>query len=233
MKTALIISGQPRSVEQTFPYIKENILDINTPDVFIHVWNDRAMVGRQPVSSGGVVASEPIRPDIMAVIDDLYKPTVMQTQTPMVFDELDYNENKYPQIKPRNSLSQRYSVWKSFDLLTGRYDAIIRMRFDWAIQTPIDVTTLPLDCITLPGDCPHHGGVNDQFAVGNYSNMKVYSELYQNIRALYLSGIPFCDEILLGQHLVRGKIPVNPEAIQYHLQRDVARVGERHAEDVL
>lgn len=233
MKTALIISGQPRSVETTFPFIKENLLDINKPDVFVHAWNDRSMIGRQPVSSGGVVASEPIPDTIIHIIDTLYNPKVMKLETPRVFDELDYNERKYPQIKPRNSLSQRYSVLQSFNLIDEPYDAIIRIRFDWAIHTPISVADLPLDCVTLPDDCPHMGGVNDQFAISNYTNMKVYSELFTAIPELYRNGIPFCDEILLGQHLARRRIPVNLMKIDYHLQRDNAKLSERHNVDVI
>lgn len=236
MKTALIISGQPRSVEQTFPFIKENIIDINNPDVFIHTWYDQDMVGRQPVSSGGVVASEPIPENVIGIIFNLYKPSVIQVEKPRVFDEMNYNDNKYPQIKPRNSLSQRYSVLQSFRLLndvTETYDAVIRMRFDWAIHTPINVADLPLDCVTVPNDCPHMGGINDQFAVSNYTNMKVYTELFDAIPQLYQSGIPFCDEILLGQHLVRRRVPINPIKIDYHLQRDNSRLNERYDADIL
>lgn len=233
MKTALIISGQPRSVEQTFPFIKENIIDINKPDVFIHTWNDRNLIGRQPVSSGGVVASTPIPADILTIIDKLYQPVWFAAEIPREFDELNYNERKYPQIKPRNSLSQRYSVKRSFSFVDESYDAVIRMRFDWAIHTPINVADLPLDCVTVPNDCPHMGGINDQFAVSNYTNMKVYTELFDAIPQLYQSGIPFCDEILLGQHLIRRRVPINPIKIDYHLQRDNSRLDERHDKDVL
>lgn len=233
MKTALIISGQPRSVEQTFPFIKENIIDINKPDVFIHTWNDRSLIGRQPVSAGGMVASTPIPADILTIIDRLYEPVWFATEMPKEFDELNYNERKYPQIKPRNSLSQRYSVKRSFTCVDESYDAVIRMRFDWAIHTPINVKELPLDCVTVPNDCPHMGGINDQFAVSNYTNMKIYTELFDAIPELYRLGIPFCDEILLGQHLARRRIPINAIGIDYHLQRDNNRLDERHTTDVI
>lgn len=38
MKTAVIISGQPRNVQENFHNINEFILKPNNPDVFIHSW---------------------------------------------------------------------------------------------------------------------------------------------------------------------------------------------------
>jgi len=226
MKTALILSGQPRSVEATFPYIKQHIIDINQPDVFIHTWADDRLYNRSPVSSGGVVASDPIPSNINDIIRELYNPVSMKVEHPIEFDEMNYNSNKYPQIKPKNSLSQRYSVRESFKLLLERsawtdvqYDYVIRMRFDWAIQIDIDVTTLPNDAITVPNDCPHPGGLNDQFAVAPQHLMLHYVQLFDAIPKLFSYGVPFCDEILLGQHLRSANLTANAMPIPYTIQR--------------
>lgn len=40
MKTALCISGQMRTYERAYPFIKKHLLDPLSPDVFIHTWTD-------------------------------------------------------------------------------------------------------------------------------------------------------------------------------------------------
>jgi len=240
MKTALILSGQPRSVEKTFPLIKQHILDINQPDVFIHTWRDDRLCGRSPVSSGGVVASDPIPENINEIILNLYNPVAIKIERPIEFNEFNFNDNKYPQIKPKNSLSQRYSVRESFKLLLDHaawtdttYDYVIRMRFDWAIQMDIDVTTLPTDTITTPNDCPHQGGLNDQFAVAPQHLMLHYVQLFDQIPRLFSYGVPFCDEILLGEHLRSANIVANAIPIPYTIQRSSTGVTNILHTDVI
>lgn len=224
MKTALLISGQPRSVQETYNYIYTNVIEPNDPDVFVHMWDDESLYGNQPISAGGVVASNPIPHDIFQIIQDLYHPVSCITEKPIQF-KTDQYTNIYPQIKPQSSLSQRYSVLRAFQLMETRahvveeYDMVIRMRFDWAIKTPIIVSDLPKDAITMPNDCPHKGGINDQFAVGNMYNMRKYANLFNHIPLMYGLNIPLCDEIYLGQLVAHDNIPVNLINIPYHLQR--------------
>jgi len=239
MRTALLLSGQPRSVRETFDYIKTNILDTNTPDVYVHMWDDPDLYGKRPVSAGGVVASNAIPHDIIDIVQNLYMPVAHIVERPIQFNTDQYI-NKYPQIKPQSSLSQRYSIFRTFQLMETRartldieYDMVIRMRFDWAVQAPIVAADLPVDCVTMPNDCPHQGGVNDQFAVANMTNMRKYANLFNEIPLLYSLNIPFCDEIYLGQSMAQARIPVNLIHIPYHIQRadDVGHL--RFTEDVI
>lgn len=223
MKVALCISGQPRSVIETFPYIKEHILDVNNPDVFVHSWIDAEAKGKRYVAACGDSASFPIPDNVPEVISDLYKPTVAKYQPQIQFDELNYATNKFMFIRPANTLSQNYSKQQVFQLLKlygKEYDAVIRMRFDWAIQTPIDASTVDLNAITMPNDCPHHRGYNDQFAIGNSTNMQIYGHLYDAMPDLFnVQNVPFCDEVLLFQHLENNNVPVNLIQIGYFLNR--------------
>lgn len=219
MKIALCFSGQPRSVEETFPYIEEHILNRFSPDIYAHVWYDDAWVGKRIVSAGGVVATNPIKDNVIHKIQTLYQPKRLLIDSPKVFDEKEYSSRKFPQIKPQNSLSQRYSIQKAFELIDSSYDVVIRMRFDWAIQTMIELPTV-FGKILMPNDCPHNDGVNDQFAIGPTNLMKVYCNLYDNIdRLFYNDGVVFCDEILLYKHLKQYNVPIHLMPIQYHLQR--------------
>lgn len=219
MKVALCFSGQPRSVQETFPYIEEHILRPFNPDVFTHVWFDNSWIGKRIVSAGGVVATNPIPEDVISVIQELYTPKRMLVDSPRDFDDRDYDSRKYPQIKPKNSLSQRFSVQQAFNLIDDTYDVVIRMRFDWAIQTTIELPPT-FRKIFLPNDCPHVDGVNDQFAIGPMNLMKIYCHLYDNIdRLFYNDGVVFCDEILLYNHLRQYNVPMHMMPISYHLQR--------------
>lgn len=240
MKVALLFSGQPRSVKETYQNIYWNVIEPNAPDVFVHTWDDPLLYGNRPVSAGGIPASNTIPSDIVEIIRKLYSPVSLITEQPITFSEHNYHETRYPQIKPQSSLSQRYSILRTFQLMEARvratgieYDAVIRMRFDWALKSPIVVSELPLDCVTVPGDCTHHGGINDQFAVTNMSYMRKYANLFNEIPSLVESGVPFCDEILLGQSLIRVGIPVNKIHIPYHLQRADNSDHLRFEEDII
>jgi len=221
MNVALCISGQPRNVQVVYPHIYENLIEPNNADVFIHSWIDSNLIGHRPVSAGGVIASDIIPDDIDKIILDLYQPTNHIFEPQIEFDGSRYEERKYPQIKPRSSISQRYSVFQSIQLaLThNNYDCIIRVRFDWAIASPIEVIDFDLSRLTCPDDCPHYTGINDQFAFANADIMACYGNLYHNLDTLYDRGVPFCDEILLYHHMRENHIDIAPIHIPYQIVR--------------
>lgn len=231
MKVALCISGQPRSVALVFPAIYENVLVPNNPDVYIHSWIDDNIKGKQPVAAGGHVASDTIPHNIDDIILNLYKPKDYLFESQIEFDEKKYNDRKLPSIRPKYSISQRYSIMRSIQL-TGEteYDAIIRMRFDWKIHNKIQVSTLPLDMITAPNDAPHmhmlrNGislmGVNDQFAVGGGRLMHVYGNMFNSINEIFNADtIPFADELMLAYYLEHmSGIALNKIPIKYTIVR--------------
>lgn len=220
MKVALCLSGQPRSVEQAFPYIKENIIKPNNPDIYVHAWVDENIRGGLPLNAGGHLASNPIPENIDDIILNLYGPTKYKFEEQIEFEDKNYNERKAPMIKPKNSQSQWYSVKQAFSLIEERYDAIIRMRFDWGIKIPIRVKDYNLDVVTSPNDCPHYKGINDQFAFSIHDHMMVYAQLYDHIDYIYNEqGIRYCDEQMLVQHLENFGIGINPVKIPYEIIR--------------
>lgn len=231
MKVALCFSGQPRSVAIVYPIIYENIIKPYNPDVYIHSWIGDHIIGKKPVAAGGHVASNNIPHNIREIILKLYKPKDYIFEPQIEFDEKNYNDRKMPSIRPKYSISQRYSVMKSIDMaLSGGYDAIIRMRFDWKIHTKIDIDKLSLDQLTAPNDSIHmlylpNGGilqgVNDQFGIGNPHVMQAYGQMYNRIDEIYNGhGIPFVDELMLSyymQHL--NGIALNKIPIEYTITR--------------
>lgn len=222
MKVAICISGQPRNVHKGFTYIEPNLLAHNDCDVFIHMWWDEEQIGKPYINAGGHTVTGPIEGNMLEDIVKMYNPVLMHHEPQKDFDEKDYAERAYPAIKPASSLSQKYSAMKAHELRreTGReYDAVVRLRFDLALQTLICVSNYDLNVINVPNRCPHPGGIDDTFAIGNSANMDVYGNLYTHIDELYHSNVPFCDEILLGQYLGRNNIPVKRHNIIYDLLR--------------
>lgn len=226
MKVAVCISGQPRNVHKGFTYIQPNLLQYNDCDIFIHTWFDVEQVGEVYVNAGGHVASDPLQENVVHEILRLYNPLAILAEEQIDFDERDYAERAYPAISPFASLSQKYSAMKAHGLRRSWeeknnvvYDAVVRLRFDYALRTPIDAQNFDLSVVNVPNRCPHAGGIDDTFAIGNPDIMNVYGDLYDSIPQLYDSDVPFCDELLLGQHLVRNNISVRLHDIQYDLIR--------------
>lgn len=222
MKVAICISGQPRNVHKGFVFIEPNLLAPNDCDVFIHMWWNEEQIGKPYINAGGHTVTEPLEDGMLEDIIEMYNPVLMHHEPQKEFDEKDYAERAYPAIKPASSLSQKYSSMKAHELRrkSGReYDAVVRLRFDFALQTLICVNNCDLNVINVPNRCPHTNGVDDTFAIGSPENMDVYGNLYNHIDDLYHSNVPFCDEILLGQHLSRNNISVKLHNIVYDLLR--------------
>lgn len=230
-RVAVCISGQPRSVEQGFEFINKHVIQPNQADVFIHTWQPTATEAFiNPVNGSEV--GDAVGADITNTILDLYKPhgCIFDVQFP--FDEKDYNDRAYPGMKAEWMLSMWYSVYmanwlkcNAEDDFGPKYDAVFRMRFDWALKNHLDVQFVDPNVIVVPNDCPHAGGINDQFAVGSSKNMDIYSSVYDHIEEYYREdGQPFCNEILLGHHLQKQGVGVLPISIEYGLIRSADRI---------
>jgi hypothetical protein len=228
MKVAVCVSGQPRNVEKAYhEHILPNLLELNQPDVFVHCWFDPAQAGKPYINAGGHVASTPIPERIDQVIRRLYQPTMTIFQKQIEFDEKDYNERKYPGIVPFYSLSQRYSIFHA-EMLKRQwerdrkfvYDAVVRLRFDYALHDKIHASEFDMEYLNLPNRCPHPNSVDDTFAISSSPNMDIYASLHTYIDEYYREdGITFCDELLLAHHLQKHDVSVRKHNISYDLMR--------------
>lgn len=230
MKIALCISGQPRNFERGAEFIKKNLIDINTLDIFIHCWHDSTKVEEIMIGPSNVPASTPIPQNAETVIRECYSPlrAVFEKQINFNDQAETISVNIYPCIVPFNTFSSKYSVWAANQLKVEQekkqgyqYDCVIRIRFDWGITTPILVEDLKLNPIAvyMPPDCPHGGGWNDQFALGTSKSMDVYASCYESLKEYYDAGVAWCDEILLGHHLHQNGITTLGIRVGYYLLR--------------
>jgi hypothetical protein len=233
-RVAVCISGQPRNVEAGFEFINKHVIQPNQADVFIHTWQPTATEAFINPINGSEVG-DAVGADITNTILDLYKPHGVIFDTQFPFDEKDYNDRAYPGMKASWMLSMWYSVMTANWLKCNaeeefgpKYDAVFRMRFDWALTRDLTVTDIDPNVkgrILVPRDCAHPTGINDQFAVGSSKNMDVYSSVYDHIEEYYRQdNQPFCNEILLKHHLTKQNIEFRPIGMEYGLIRSADRI---------
>jgi hypothetical protein len=201
MKIALCLSGQPRSLEEGFLYHKRNILDPNrNVDVFVHTWNDQALVGKNYDCTAQEIDLKFHEEDSVLKVLKLYNPVSMKVEKPKNFlkengyakshEGWDSSSEEAQAVRTNNSFSQFYSIFQANKLKQEHevenrfvYDVEIRSRFDFAINVIINFNNLHIDKETLYvpdlnlGDEPHF---NDQFALGHSKVMDKYSELYKD-----------------------------------------------------
>ena len=201
MKVALCMSGQARGVVNGWPSICGNLLNPNSPDIFVHVWGDEAEKQVKAIS-------------------DLYKPVsmVVESQRHFMNSMIDVERqwNRYPHGCNRadfidRTYSMQYSILQA-NLVKERhrlanniqYDCVIRARFDISFSRAIECSSYDMSVIHLLDKCIPEM-LDDRFAFGPTRLMNIYSAafcLYDQINKIRSAkdGI-FCGETLLYETL--------------------------------
>lgn len=158
MKIALIFSGLPRLVEQSFPFFHERLIKNNDIDVFSFVW----------------------KIDDYLKLDNFYNHTILQYQKPINF----FSTRKETRI---NIYSHWYSLqyaclsFKQYvEQHNVEYDFIIRTRHDLALFHTIDFNHFKTDQIYV-ADChwPNHYLFDDNLMILNQKNyFKIFSNIF-------------------------------------------------------
>lgn len=222
MKIAISISGQPRNFKESYASLKDIFLDKFDCDVYFHTWKSDSFESTD--FGNGNVKYESSNSDYENLIK-LFNPVDYIIETPILFDASGYKCPIWRQPL-NNTLSMYYSIYKSFQLINSEYDYVIRTRFD--IDYSKLNSTLPENGINIPewntDIRVKHRGYYDIFAVGNYGDMKVYSQTFSNV-IRYVTGdsefldflkggwptqdSPLRNEYLLKWHLLKNEIIVN------------------------
>lgn len=206
MKIALCMSGQARGVLNGWNGIVNNILNPNTPDIFVHVW--------------GAEEDEPVK-----AVRDLYKPVSMVVEPPRRFAnariDADRQRARYPHGSSRDDFVDRsYSMFYSMqqaNLIKEKhrlandihYDWVIRARFDISLSRAIVCSEYDNSVVHLTDKCIPEM-LDDRLAFGNTSLMNVYSSgftFYDQINKIRSAGNGiFCAEIILYELLRRNGV---------------------------
>lgn len=188
MKVAVCLSGQPRSFEKGYEYLKKNVLDHYDADIFYHTWKYDEQLTSQ--------------------IESLYKPTDCLYEEPLseqYFKETYPTPN--PQYPPYNTTQMFYSIFMANHVKTKysltnnvKYDIVIKSRFDFAINKTFDFSDVEEYKVYVP-NCRQdesHTICNDQFAYGKPKAINLYSLTFQMIDLLVDQEYPYNGEELLA-----------------------------------
>jgi len=187
MKLALVLSGQLRSFEQGYEYIKTNLLDHYDVDVFFHTWsknwNNKVLVLYNP---------KEVLVEDDAIFGDFKHYRIESNNHPARNTVLMYRSIKYA-----NMLRQNSGI---------KYDWILRTRFDFALNTKINFQDLEPNKMYF---CDTNSNVDrttvhDQFVIATSNNMNIYSDVYDNIEKYHTEGCVVNGEHLLIYHLQKN-----------------------------
>ena len=108
---------------------------------------------------------------------------------------------------------------KDYQYETGKnYDIIISTRCDLRFEDKIHFHQFSKDGIHIPSN-NDWGGINDQFAFGNYEDMMLYLDLYNNLNNLLDRGITLHPETLLKFHLIDKNMKISRFPSDYGIYR--------------
>lgn len=200
MKTALLISGLPRFVDQGFPSIRDALIRPNSPDIFIHTW--------------GNPADEHLR----SKLTTMFSPNMLVIEHPKIIHNthmcLDRMMASHGRSYRRDKFVEMvYSMWYSIlqaNMLKEHnrlehnihYDYVIRARFDITYTIAVNVQQYDRNIIHTAHrpDLPPEM-VDDRFAFASNELMNVYCSGFNYIEHIFsrrdkLDGI-FCGETIL------------------------------------
>lgn len=135
MKAALLMCGQPRTVEFCFPSFKKNILDVYSPDVFL--CSDSS-------------------PKLLA---DLFNPVAMEvaSQDYILEQVRTLRKDHQPEVVPDKVLSIGWKLYRCVQLLKEyqiekkiKYDVVIISRFDVKLLTVQRIKPARKNTIYIP-----------------------------------------------------------------------------------
>lgn len=239
MRIALCLSGQPRLLEEQFPFIKSAILDYGGVDVFAHAWYNPENAGNHyehalwhksfPGRTGGIEKF-----GVDKAILDLYNPVSYVIEPQVDFTKQAktcmslvharggclYSDSYKVFTCPLSMFYSMYKVCnikKSYEEAGGFvYDVVVRSRFDMHIPKPIPFNSLDYSVISTPLTIwTPRGGACDLLGVGTSPNMDIYCGVYPNFESLCETADmslpePWGTEFLLAQHLNKHSIRISP-----------------------
>lgn len=223
-RIALMFSGQPRAVTETFPFIKKHLLDKNpNVDVFIHCWYDPKQSGIFfKETSHTLTGSKPniVPSDVIPILNKLYKPVAILTEEQEDFSSRVANLSDVPLNKLVNPFAI-FSAWtsrqKCNNLVTDyeksqgfKYDYVINTRTDCLLWRDIKLSTLPKEIFHIHGhDIRGTFGLVDPIYVASSEQMRSICSIANHIEEyVRLTGLWNAEAQLL-HHLAAKQIPVS------------------------
>jgi hypothetical protein len=213
MKIAICFSGEPRFVEECYPLIKKNIIEVNSEiDLFVHTWYSEETSGKKLYSNSlSSFGESSIKKNIVEKIKDLYNPKSLIVENPKKFIDTNLNwgdslnkyfggggdmisNNEFRKIKINNFYSFLYSnmrsilLKKEYELSNDfKYDYVVRYRFDNITRSPIIFSSFDNKILHYQEMGQPDRMISDWINFSNSENMDIFSSIFQTIN--YLSKI--------------------------------------------
>lgn len=240
-RVALLFSGQPRFIKESYPFFKENILDQNlSVDVFGFFWWDESKIGEYQTDHS-VRKDDPRkwtkwRADSLDMFSEYYNPVSLATEKE--FDYSSINPDVYNTPFARETVSMYNSYLRVSQLRQEYeeqndfvYDWVIRTRPDFGLNKPIKFDNLDSEKIyVVDGHIPTetNRAFDCNFAFGNRENMDTYCNLFSNIEDYVLRDCagPVVGEPLLFHHLYKNGFE-SPRLVNTSLPSSHARESNK------
>lgn len=205
MKTAILITGHPRTYAKTVSSLFENCISVNKSDVFLSVWshNEDGSESNIPDLQDSY---SPICIDVSSASDyeSIREPFLLLDRDDDCFKK---NIRAYLSIKTNGIRqierirSQWYRVKRGMDMICsrGNYDVVLRTRFDISFKEKLDMSKVDINSSryyipslleSVRQDHYIHCGLTtpvmtDHWCYGSLNSMKKYASLYDNILPMY------------------------------------------------
>lgn len=205
MKTAVLVSGQMRSLDVCITSIQKHVLDkIGDYDVIAHVAED----------------------------EDAWKVELLEPKKCVVVPQPEFDEKNYIHRTGRGvigiqqvlkmfwSMEESNTLKKQAEAERGtRYDRVIRLRPDTQFFSDIeDLATIDPNAIYIPTFC-NYWGYQDRFAFGGSEVMDVYHDKLALVDVCCAEGGIFHPESMLKWVIDRAGVPVKRTEIVFDTLR--------------
>ena len=233
MKTAICFTGTGRSLKYTSDNIKSFLLEASPDcDVFAHIAETEYVKNIEKYFTFDNIKELVIEKDKKLDISGLR----WQDNWPMgIYSGANPKQTYLNMLLSRKKCGQ---MLHKYSEATGtEYDKVIFSRLDieYFHALPID---MDLDSICVPDF--HHfssvqgAGCNDRFAASSFKNMKMYFELYDDIRGIVRMGHKLHGESTLHTHLKLRGLKIKKYPIRFtRIRHDGKRQDERLRDTVL
>lgn len=236
MKVAMLYGGEPR-FKRYLPLNYTRLENFSKIDLYFCLWQDYEYndmnLNFSDIEEGNIItriqSCLPKNVHIKNFIE-IPKPEISEKKesikSNILFSSIPYFSPDLDGYVER-LLYQKNALYECFKFIKEDYDCIIRYRVDGYPTKKINLNELNLDNYVYTPNNIRQGisdiypRINDQFAIGNLHNMKIYFDNYNHIEKyveMDLKNGQF--ETCLSCHLVENDIKMQPGNFSYNLIRE-------------
>ena len=203
MKKAISFSGQSRFVVEGLETLRKNLHDFENYDIFIHTWE-------------GNLNKDCYLYDPKMITIEAQKnvvPPIVKEYSNAAFVHFSMF---YTMKESLNNVAQ-YEQTHNF-----KYDLVIRTRFDISLETKLNPEEYNLsEGVYSPDVCANPAVISDWLNFSTSDNMKLYSDIYDNIVEYNKNGVNITSGEDIITHMLNTKnIPIIKIPCNLYLLRD-------------